>query len=45
MKFEPSQVEQKKFELSFRGYNQNQVDEFLKKIGKDYVSKKNNFWC
>jgi len=36
MRFEPSQIEQKKFELSFRGYNQNQVDEFLEKVGKDF---------
>ena len=36
MAIDPSEIEKKKFELSFRGYNQREVDGFLGKIKKDY---------
>jgi len=36
MKIEPSEIEKKKFELSFRGYNQNEVNQFLREVGKNY---------
>jgi cell division initiation protein len=36
MSIDPSEIEKKKFELSFRGYNQREVDGFLEKIKKDY---------
>lgn len=37
MRIDPSEIKEKKFRLSFyRGYNQDEVDKFLKKIGKDY---------
>lgn len=36
MRIDPSEIKGKKFGLSFRGYNQIEVDKFLKKIGEDY---------
>ncbi len=36
MTIDASEIEKKKFELSFRGYNQREVNEFLQKIKKDY---------
>lgn len=37
MRIDPSEIKEKKFGLSFyRGYNQAEVDKFLKKIGRDY---------
>ncbi len=36
MKLEPSQIEKKEFGLSFRGYNQKEVDQFLIEVGKNY---------
>ncbi|MFQ6067676.1 MAG: DivIVA domain-containing protein [bacterium] len=36
MAIDPSEIERKKFELSFRGYNQGEVNEFLRQIKKDY---------
>lgn len=36
MRLEPSEIEEKKFELSFRGYNQNEVNQFLGKVSKNY---------
>ncbi len=36
MTIDPSEIEKKKFELSFRGYNQREVNEFLREIKKDY---------
>jgi len=36
MRIDSSEIKGKKFGLSFRGYNQIEVDKFLKKIGEDY---------
>jgi cell division initiation protein len=36
MSIDPFEIEKKKFELSFRGYNQGEVNEFLGQIKKDY---------
>ena len=36
MRIDPYEIKGKKFGLSFRGYNQIEVDKFLKKIGEDY---------
>ncbi len=36
MELEPSKIEEKKFGLSLRGYNQKEVDQFLVELGKNY---------
>ncbi len=36
MPINPSEIEKKKFELSFRGYSQREVDGFLGEVKKDY---------
>lgn len=35
MKLEPSQIEKREFGLSFRGYNQKEVDQFLIEVGRN----------
>jgi len=36
MKLEASQIEKKEFGLSFRGYNQREVEQFLADVGENY---------
>lgn len=44
MKFTPLDIQQQRFKLSLRGYNQKDVDEFLYLIAEDFTEliKKNN---
>jgi len=36
MRITPMDIEQQEFSRSFRGYNEEEVDDFLDKIVKDY---------